>query len=72
VFAHIGDSWAFRLGDGELRQITGDHTVGKLVWNAGLLAPVLARYMDGRPDRSADLAGGTCGPQIATCCARAA
>ena len=55
AFARIGDSWAFRLGDGELRQITGDRTIGKLVWDAGLLVPVLARYVDGRPDRSADL-----------------
>jgi serine/threonine protein phosphatase PrpC len=55
ALAHIGDSRAFRLRDGQLRQITEDHTIGKLVWDAGVLAPVLARYLDGRPDRSADL-----------------
>jgi PPM family protein phosphatase len=53
--AHIGNSHAFRLRDGRLRQITEDHTIGKLVWDAGFLAPVLARHVDGRPDRSADL-----------------
>jgi serine/threonine protein phosphatase PrpC len=52
---HIGDSRAFRLRDGRLRQITEDHVMGKLVSNAGALAPVLTRYLDGRPDRSPDL-----------------
>lgn len=55
ALAHIGDSRAFRFRDGQLRQITEDHTIGKLVWDAGFLAPVLARHLDGRPDRSADL-----------------
>jgi len=53
--AHIGDSRAFRLRDGELEQITEDHVMGKLVSNAGSLAPVISRYLDGRPDRSPDL-----------------
>jgi PPM family protein phosphatase len=52
---HIGDSRAFRLRHGQLRQITEDHVMGKLVSNAGDLAPVLTRYLDGRPDRSPDL-----------------
>jgi len=55
ALAHIGDSRAFRLRNGELSQITEDHVMGKLVSNAGYLAPVLARYLDGRPDRSPDL-----------------
>ena len=55
ALAHIGDSRAFRLRDGELSQITEDHVMGKLVSNAGYMAPVLARYLDGRPDRSPDL-----------------
>jgi serine/threonine protein phosphatase PrpC len=55
ALAYIGDLRAFRVQDGQLRQITEDHTIGNLVWDAGLLAPVLARYVDGRPDRSADL-----------------
>jgi PPM family protein phosphatase len=55
ALAHLGDSRAFRLRDGQFRQITEDHTIGKLVWDADFLAPVLARYLDGRPDRSADL-----------------
>ena len=29
--------------------------MGKLVSNAGRSAPVLSRYLDGRPDRSPDL-----------------
>ena len=32
-----------------------DYVLGKLVSNAGRLAPVLSRYLDGRPDRSPDL-----------------
>ena len=52
---HIGDSRAFRLRNGQLRQITEDHVMGKLVSNAGDLAPVMTRYLDGRPDRSPDL-----------------
>jgi serine/threonine protein phosphatase PrpC len=55
ALAHIGDSRAFRLREGQLRQITEDHTIGKLVSDADFLAPVLSRYLDGRPDRSADL-----------------
>jgi protein phosphatase len=55
ALVHIGDSRAFRLRDGQLRQITEDHVLGNLVSNAGPLAPVLSRYLDGRPDRSQDL-----------------
>jgi len=55
ALAHIGDSRAFRLRDGQLRQITEDHTIGMLVADSGFLAPVLTRHLDGRPDRSADL-----------------
>ena len=55
ALAHIGHSRAYLLQDRQLRQITEDHTIGNLVWDAGSLAPVLARYLDGEPDRSADL-----------------
>jgi PPM family protein phosphatase len=55
ALVHIGDSRAFRLQDGQLHQITEDHVLGNLVSNAGSLAPVLSRYLDGRPDRSPDL-----------------
>lgn len=58
VVAHIGDSRAYLLREGRLHQITEDHTLGKLVADlAGLarLAPVLVRYLDGRPDQSPDL-----------------
>ncbi len=55
ALVHIGHSRAYLLRDGRLRQITEDHTIGNLVRDAGSLAPVLARYLDGEPDRSADL-----------------
>jgi serine/threonine protein phosphatase PrpC len=55
ALAHIGDSRAFRLRDGQLSQITEDHVMGKLVSNPGWLAPVMSRYLDGRPDRSPDI-----------------
>ena len=55
ALAHIGDSRAFRLRNGELSQVTEDHVMGKLVSNAGYMAPVLSRYLYGRPDRSPDL-----------------
>ena len=56
ALVHIGDSRAFRLRDGQLRQITEDHVMGKLVSDVGgILAPVLARYLDGQPERSPDL-----------------
>jgi len=53
--AHIGDSRAFRLRGGQLRQITEDHIMGNLVSNAGGLAEFIVRFLDGRPDRSPDL-----------------
>ena len=55
ALTHIGDSHAFRLCGGQLRPITEDHTIGKPRRDAGLLAPVLARHLDGRPDRPADI-----------------
>ena len=55
ALVHIGDSRAFRFRGGALRRLTEDHVMGKLVSNAGELAPVLTRYLDGRPDRSPDL-----------------
>jgi protein phosphatase len=53
--AHIGDSRAFRLRGGQLRQITEDHVMSKLVSNAGELGEFIVRYLDGRPERSPDL-----------------
>lgn len=55
ALAHIGDSRAFRLRERSLEQLTEDHVMGKLVSNAGVMAPVLSRYLDGRADRSPDL-----------------
>jgi protein phosphatase len=56
ALCQIGDSRAYLLREGRLRQITEDHIMGKLVAGAGQLAPVLTRYLDGRLDRSPDLA----------------
>jgi PPM family protein phosphatase len=57
AFANMGDSRAYLLRGGQLRQLTEDHVMGKLIAGAsGQIAAVLARYLDGRPDRSPDLA----------------
>jgi hypothetical protein len=47
----------FLIRGGQLRQITNDHTIGVLAWSADLLALVLARHLDGRPDRRYGSAG---------------
>jgi PPM family protein phosphatase len=58
ALAHIGDSRAYRLRSGRLRQLTEDHALSNLVAdsrNSPLLALLMTRYLDGRPDRSPDL-----------------
>src|SRR5215831_16785230 len=58
ALAHIGDSRAYRLRSGQLRPLTEDHVLQNLVGSAGtspILAPIMSRYLDGRPDRSPDL-----------------
>ena len=54
ALAHVGDSCTFRLRDGQLRQIAEHHS-RHLAWDVGLFASVLARHLDGRLDRSADI-----------------
>ena len=59
ALAHIGDSRAYRLRGGQLRQLTEDHALSNLVAAARTipaLAPVMSRHLDGRADRSPDLA----------------
>jgi serine/threonine protein phosphatase PrpC len=59
ALAHIGDSRAYLLRDGRLRQLTEDHAMHNLVAGAAaseVLAPIMSRFLDGRPDRSPDLA----------------
>ncbi len=58
ALAHIGDSRAYLLRGARLRQLTEDHALHNLVANAGespILAPIMSRFLDGRPDRSPDL-----------------
>lgn len=58
ALAHIGDSRAYLLRGGQLRQLTEDHALHNLVAGADaspVLAPIMSRYLDGRPDRSPDL-----------------
>jgi serine/threonine protein phosphatase PrpC len=58
ALAHIGDSRAYLLRGGRLRQLTEDHALHNLVASAGgspILAPIMSRFLDGRSDRSPDL-----------------
>jgi PPM family protein phosphatase len=58
ALAHIGDSRAYLVRDGQLQQLTEDHALSNLVADtrtSPLLAPLMTRYLDGRPDRSPDL-----------------
>jgi protein phosphatase len=60
AIANIGDSRAYRLRDGNLTQISEDHTYGNLVADAARvpnLSEKIARFLDGRADgRSPDIA----------------
>ena len=59
VLAHIGDSRAYLLRQDRLRQITEDHSLGKLVADVAVSArppSVMVRYLDGQAERSPDLA----------------
>ncbi|MFC5813882.1 PP2C family protein-serine/threonine phosphatase [Nonomuraea harbinensis] len=59
IVANIGDSRAYVLRDGDLTQISEDHTYGNLVADAAdvpHLPEKIARFLDGRADgRSPDL-----------------
>jgi PPM family protein phosphatase len=54
--AHIGDSRAYLLRGGRLLRITEDHRVDGLVGDLGRLSAGSVRYLDGRPERSPDMA----------------
>jgi PPM family protein phosphatase len=58
VLAHIGDSRGYLLRDGELFQMTQDHTLDKLLGEGGgspRLSHMLFRVLDGSADREPDL-----------------
>ncbi|MDP9221096.1 MAG: protein phosphatase 2C domain-containing protein, partial [Actinomycetota bacterium] len=62
---HVGDSRAYLLRDGELHQITHDHTLVQTLIDQGRIRPeeadahpqrsMLTRVLDGRGDTAADL-----------------
>jgi serine/threonine protein phosphatase PrpC len=59
ALAHIGDSRGYLLRDGELFQMTQDHTLDKLLGEGGAGSPrlshMLFRVLDGSADREPDL-----------------
>jgi PPM family protein phosphatase len=63
ALAHAGDSRAYLLRGGELTRLTEDHAMQNLVSGVpDAVAPVMTRYLDGRPDRSPDLMYSTAAP----------
>jgi protein phosphatase len=66
AIAHIGSTRAYMLRDGELTQLTRDHTLGQLLLEAGEIMPdelgsdprhfqVIVRWLDGKPGEPADI-----------------
>ncbi len=53
--AHVGDSRCYRIRDGQLYQLTEDHTLGALLGKTGKEARFLARAVGVRPDVAVDL-----------------
>lgn len=58
ALAHIGDSRCYLLRNGQLSQLTADHTMDQLLGEGSdvpQLSHVLFRVLDGRQDRTPDL-----------------
>lgn len=65
VLGHVGDSRAYLLRDGDLRQVSSDHTYVQHLIDSGQLDPderrghawghVVLRSLDGRPDNELDV-----------------
>jgi protein phosphatase len=53
--AHVGDSRCYRIRQGELHQLTEDHTLGRLMGATGKAARHLAQAVGVRPDVAVDL-----------------
>jgi protein phosphatase len=53
--AHVGDSRCYRIRQGELHQLTEDHTLGRLMGATGKAAKHLAQAVGVRPDVAVDL-----------------
>lgn len=46
--AHIGDSRAYRMRDGQLHRLTRDHSIGQQVADSGMLTEAQVRQLPGR------------------------
>ena len=53
--AHVGDSRCYRIRNGQLHQLTEDHTLGRLMGATGKTAKHLAQAVGVRPEVAVDL-----------------
>ena len=82
ALVHVGDSRAYRFRDGELIQLTKDHTYVQTLVDSGQITKdeaathprrnLIMKAIDGIHIVEPDLSIFTCRPAIATCCAATA